>query len=139
METTHIRNAGNEYQDTTAEVSDLRLVKNVLLVVYSFIPVAAGADKFLNILTDWTKYLHPAITDITGISAALFMSIAGVIEIAAGIFVIMNHRIGAYIVSAWLAAIALQLIAGGEYLDVAVRDLAMAAGAFCLSRLSESK
>jgi hypothetical protein len=39
-------------------------------------------------------------------------------------------------VSAWLAAIALSLIASGNYLDVAVRDLVMSAGAYSLGVLS---
>ncbi len=107
------------------------------MVLYIVIPIAAGADKFLNILTQWTNYLNPLIPRLTGISAGLFINIVGIIEIAAGVIVLLNHRIGAYIVSIWLAAIALQLIIGGIYLDVAVRDLAMAAGAFCLGLLSD--
>jgi hypothetical protein len=37
---------------------------------------------------------------------------------------------------AWLIAIALQLIIGQNYYDVAVRDLVMAIGAYSLARLS---
>jgi hypothetical protein len=37
---------------------------------------------------------------------------------------------------AWLAAITLNLIIGGQYFDVAVRDLVMAIGAFSLAKLS---
>jgi hypothetical protein len=44
---------------------------------------------------------------------------------------------GAYVVSAWLALIALSLIASGNYLDVAVRDLVMSAGAYSLAVLSQ--
>jgi len=36
----------------------------------------------------------------------------------------------------WLICIALQLIAMGKYLDVAVRDLVMSIGAMSLARLS---
>jgi hypothetical protein len=37
----------------------------------------------------------------------------------------------------WLIAIALQLIVGGQYLDIAARDIVMAlAGALTLARLS---
>jgi len=42
----------------------------------------------------------------------------------------------AYVVTAWLIAIALNLIIGGVY-DVAVRDLALAVGAISLARLTD--
>ena len=59
------------------------------------------------------------------------------IEIVAGIIVLVRPLIGAYIVMAWLICIALQLIAGGHYLDVAVRDLVMAIGAYTLAQLTQ--
>jgi hypothetical protein len=48
-------------------------------------------------------------------------------------------RFGAYWVSAWLAAIALNLITMGAFLDVAVRDLVMGIGAFTLAKLTEAR
>jgi hypothetical protein len=69
-------------------------------------------------------------------SAMAFMKIVGVIEIVAGILVLVRPLIGAYIVMAWLICIALQLITGGHYFDVAVRDLVMAVGAFTLAKLT---
>jgi hypothetical protein len=35
----------------------------------------------------------------------------------------------------WLLCIAVQLLAGGQYLDVAVRDVVMAIGAWSLAQL----
>ena len=64
------------------------------------------------------------------------MVIVGIIEIAAGVLVLLRPRIGAYVVMAWLIAIALTLVLGGKYFDVAVRDLVMAVGAFVLAKLS---
>jgi hypothetical protein len=46
-------------------------------------------------------------------------------------------RLGAYVAAAWLVAIALNLLTMGAYLDVAVRDLLLAVGAFTLARLAE--
>jgi hypothetical protein len=71
-------------------------------------------------------------------SASTSMSIVGVVEIIAGIIVLVRPRIGGYIVTAWLIGIALNLIIGGQYYDVAVRDLVMAIGAFSLARLSSA-
>jgi hypothetical protein len=45
-------------------------------------------------------------------------------------------RIGAYVVGAWLLAIAFNLIAMGTYLDIAVRDVVMSIGAFTLAEMS---
>jgi len=67
------------------------------------------------------------------------MHIVGIIEIVAGILVLSRFTtLGAYIVSAWLTLIALSLIFSGHYLDVAVRDIVMAIGAFTLGVLSET-
>ena len=66
----------------------------------------------------------------------VFMKIVGVIEIVAGIIVLLRPLIGAYIVMVWLVCIALQLIIGGHFFDVAVRDLVMAIGAFTLAKLT---
>ena len=121
MEAT-IQNAGN--------------VQRLMRYTYGIVPIVAGLDKFTNILTDWKHYLAPSIISALPFSASTFMSIVGVIEIIAGIIVLVRPRIGGYIVMAWLIAIALTLIVGGQYYDVAVRDLVMAIGAFSLARLS---
>lgn len=47
-------------------------------------------------------------------------------------------KIGATIVAIWLVLIALTLIFSGHYLDVAVRDIVMAIGAYVLVKLSDS-
>ena len=64
------------------------------------------------------------------------MGLVGLVEIVAGILVWTKTRIGAYVVSAWLTAIALSLIFSWNYVDVAVRDLVMALAALCLAWLS---
>jgi hypothetical protein len=109
----------------------------LLRLIYGIVPIVAGVDKFSNILTDWTKYLNPTVGSLLPVSATSFMHVVGIIEVAAGLIVLSRFAaIGAYIVSAWLAAIALSLIASGNYLDVAVRDLVMSAGAYSLGVLS---
>lgn len=110
-----------------------------LLLKYTFtiVPIAAGADKFLNLLTDWTAYLSPSVTGILPFEPAVFMMIVGAIEIVAGIIVLTNTRLGAYIVSIWLFLIALSLLFTWHHVDVAVRDIVMAISAFVLARLTE--
>jgi uncharacterized membrane protein YphA (DoxX/SURF4 family) len=121
-----------------ATIQNAENVQRLMRYTYGIVPIVAGLDKFTNILTDWKHYLAPSIVSAIPFSASTFMSIVGVIEIIGGIIVLIRPRIGGYIVMAWLIAIALTLIIGGQYYDVAVRDLVMAIGAFSLARLSVS-
>ena len=120
--------------DTT--IQNAGTVQQILKYTYGLVPIVAGLDKFTYLLTNWENYLSPSITGMLPFSAATFMYIVGVIEILAGVLVFMRPRIGGFVVMAWLVAIALVLIVGGQSFDVAVRDLVMAVGAFCLAKLS---
>ena len=116
--------------------SEITKLHQILKFTFGLVPIAAGADKFLNILTQWDAYLSPGMADMLPFSPATFMMIVGVIEIAAGIIVLTKTEIGAYIVSAWLFLIALTLIFSGNNLDVAVRDIVMSITAFVLAKLT---
>ena len=115
----------------------LRPVFQLLKATFVIVPIVAGADKFTNLLTDWTQYLNPSIAAVLPFSAHTFMMIVGVIEIVAGLIVLKKTQIGGYIVAAWLALIAVTLLASLHFLDVAVRDLVMAIAAFSLARISK--
>jgi uncharacterized membrane protein YphA (DoxX/SURF4 family) len=116
----------------------INTVQQLLRGIFGVVPIVAGADKFFNLLTNWSQYINPRIEPLLPFSPARFMHLVGIIEIAAGLIVLSRFtRVGAYVVSAWLAAIALSLIASGNYLDVAVRDLVMSASAFSLATLSK--
>ena len=104
---------------------------------YAIVPIVAGMDKFMQLLTNWDKYLAPAIVDLLPFETHTFMQIVGIIEIIAGVIVFVKPKMGALIVSLWLVTIAINLLFTGEYLDVAVRDLVMAVGAYSLYLLSE--
>jgi hypothetical protein len=114
-------------------------VYTLLKFTYGLVPIVAGLDKFTNLLTDWDKYLNPSIAQMLPFSPHTFMMIVGVIEIVAGLIVLARPAIGAYIVMAWLVCIALTLITGKGYLDVAVRDLVMAIGAYSLAQLARTE
>ena len=110
---------------------------NLLKYTFVIVPIVAGADKFANILTNWEQYINPTIGDILPFSGGTFMMIVGVIEIIAGIIVLIKPEVGGLIVAAWLTLIALTLLLGFNYLDVAVRDLVMAISAFSMARISK--
>ncbi|HEY0875643.1 MAG TPA: hypothetical protein VGD94_19355 [Vicinamibacterales bacterium] len=97
----------------------------------------AGLDKFFNLLADWGSYVSPVAAQLLPFSTGTFMGIVGVIELAVGVAILAGlTRLGAYVASGWLIAVALNLVLAGFY-DVAVRDVVMAFAAFTLARLAE--
>ncbi len=99
----------------------------------------AGLDKFFNLLADWPAYLSPAAAQLLPMSPSSFMHVVGVIELAVGAAILAGFtQIGGYVAAAWLLAIAINLVTTGRYFDIAVRDIAMAIGAFTLARLTEA-
>ena len=107
-------------------------IQTFLKFTFGIVPIVAGADKFTNLLANWSEYLNPTLAGLLPFSISAFMMIVGVIEIIAGVLVLMKPKQGSFVVCAWLVLIALSLIASGKYLDVAVRDLVMAVGALTL-------
>ena len=82
-------------------------------------------------------YLNPLATRIVPVRPAIFMHVVGLVEILAGVLVLSRWtKIGAYVVMAWLVAIAANLVAMGMFYDLAVRDIEIAVGAFVLAELS---
>src|SRR5215467_15894644 len=111
-----------------------------LYLLFGIVPIVAGLDKYFNLLTTWTSYLNPLVTKVLPITGPTFMHIVGVIEIVAGVIVLSRWtQLGSYIVTAWLVAIALNLLIMGKFLDVAVRDLGLAVAAFSLAQLTASR
>jgi uncharacterized membrane protein YphA (DoxX/SURF4 family) len=110
-------------------------VWRTLRVVFGVVPIVAGLDKFTNLLVDWQKYLAPQFAHI--VPAHAFMLAVGIIEIVAGIGVLLTPWTKAFatIVGLWLLGIAVDLVIAGYY-DIAVRDTVMAVSSFCLARLT---
>jgi uncharacterized membrane protein YphA (DoxX/SURF4 family) len=90
--------------------------QQILKYTYGLVPIVAGLDKFTNILTNWKDYINTSLLGILPFSSQTFMIIVGIIEIAAGILVLLRPRIGASVVIAWLIVIALSLVLSGHYL-----------------------
>src|SRR6187551_1071449 len=98
----------------------------LLRIAFTVAPILFGLDKFANVLTDdWTKYLATPFNDILPGSAATGMHIVGVVEIAAGLLVLLAPRIGSLIVAGWLAGIIVNLLILGGYGDIALRDFGL--------------
>lgn len=109
-----------------------------LRIALGAVPIIAGLDKFLNLLTNWEMYLNPLIPKILHVSPQTFMHASGVIEIVVGILMFTPFtRYVAYVVMVWLWAISLNLISQMQFLDIAVRDILISLGAFVLAKLTE--
>jgi hypothetical protein len=109
----------------------------LLRIGFTVAPILFGLDKFAGILTDdWTRYLATQFNDLIPGSAQDAMYLVGVVEILAGIIVLLSPRIGGLIVAAWLAGIILNLLLVGGYGDIALRDFGLLLGALTLSRLA---
>jgi hypothetical protein len=66
------------------------------------------------------------------------MHIVGVIEMIVGLAILTKWtRLGAYVASAWLVLIAINLVSTGMFFDIAVRDVERALAAFVLARITE--
>jgi uncharacterized membrane protein YphA (DoxX/SURF4 family) len=117
----------------------LGTVRSLLKYTYGLVPIVAGLDKFTHLLTDWSKYLAPVVTDLLPFRADMFLYLVGVVEVLAGILVLLKPKIGSLVVSLWLMGIALNLLLTGQYYDIAVRDAVMAIGAFSLYLLLKVK
>jgi hypothetical protein len=64
------------------------------------------------------------------------MMVVGIIEIVAGLGVAFKPKVFAYVVSAWLLLIIVNLLMIPGYYDVALRDFGLALAALALARLS---
>jgi uncharacterized membrane protein YphA (DoxX/SURF4 family) len=137
------RDGGVEMNGTAAnkQEADQKVIDSVwwtLRMSFGLVPLLAGLDKFFNVMVHWPKYVAPALAGVLPTTPQHFMYLVGVIEIVAGLAMLLTPwtKLFAYVVAAWLIGIALNLLGGGFY-DIAVRDLVMAVTAISLARLTD--
>ncbi len=110
-----------------------------LRLAYGLVPLLAGLDKYADILANWERYMSPMAASILPMSVETFFHIIGVVEIVVGLAVLFGWtRLGALVAMAWLVVISLNLLLAG-FLDIAVRDLVMAVGAYTLSMVAAER
>jgi uncharacterized membrane protein YphA (DoxX/SURF4 family) len=110
----------------------------LLRTTFVVAPILFGLDKFTNWMTEWTAYLAPWIADLSPWDPAATMKVVGVVEVAAGILVLVAPRIGAYVVAAWLLGIIVNLLSLQDFYDVALRDFGLMMAALALGRLAQA-
>lgn len=116
----------------------------ILRAAFVAAPVLFGVDKFFNWMTDWPKYLWVGFPHLLGVSSQGFMYGVGVIEIVAGLGVLLLPRFAPYVVAGWLAGIITNTVItsaamGGHtqvFWDIALRDFGLMLAALALARLA---
>ena len=112
----------------------------VLRIALGLGPFLAGLDKFFNVLTDWSMYLSPLAQKVLQIDPRVFMRGVGVMEMIVGAAILTRWtRLGSWVATGWLVAIAANLVTTGMFFDLAVRDVEISIAAFTLARLSEAR
>lgn len=113
-------------------------VYQLLRATLGVMALAAGLDKFVGLLANWSLYLAAPVRDLLE-GAGWVMVVVGVVEALVGLAILSGGtRVFGYVLCAWLVAIACNLVIGGWY-DIAVRDLAIAAAAFSMARIAEAR
>jgi uncharacterized membrane protein YphA (DoxX/SURF4 family) len=111
-----------------------------LRIAFGLGPLLVGLDKFTNFLVNWQKYLSPVAQWMLPVSAVTFMHLVGVVEIIVGLAILFGAtRVFGYIAMVWLWCLAANLISGGNYYDIAVRDIMLGIGAYALARVTEAR
>jgi hypothetical protein len=116
----------------------------ILRTAFVAAPILFGIDKFFNWMTYWPKYLWAGPPHWLGVSPLHFMYGVGVIEIAAGVLMLVLPRVAPYVVASWLAGIVTNLViksisVGGHtgvFWDIALRDFGLMLAALALARLA---
>ena len=110
-----------------------------LRLTYGLVPLLAGLDKYVGILADWQQYVSPLAASLLPVSVGTFLHVIGLVEVAVGLSILLGlTQLGAFTAMAWLAVISLDLLIGG-FIDIAIRDLVMAVGAYTLARVAAER
>jgi uncharacterized membrane protein YphA (DoxX/SURF4 family) len=107
----------------------------VLRTAFVVAPILFGIDKFFNWMTFWPKYLWVGIPNVISVSPQHFMYAVGVVEIAAGVLVLLWPRVAGIVTNVVIKSIAV----GGHtqvFWDIALRDFGLMIAAVALARLA---
>jgi uncharacterized membrane protein YphA (DoxX/SURF4 family) len=109
-----------------------------LRIGFTALPILMGADKFAHVLTNWDQYYAPRLDWLLpgSMSVHTAMYIVGIVEIVAGIVVLLEPRIGSFLVAGWLVGIMVDLLLLSHNGDIALRDFGLFLAALTLARLA---
>ncbi len=120
-----------------------------LKLAYGLFFIAAGADKFFSILTNWSKYVSPSVLALLHTTPETLIPLIGCVEIAIGVLILtFATHFGAWLGALWMLIVVGNLLSLGHYgfspeliihnpyLDIIVRDVMIAIGILALASLT---
>jgi uncharacterized membrane protein YphA (DoxX/SURF4 family) len=123
-------------------MDDRRLASTwwTLKIALGLVPCILGIDKFLNLLTNWTEVVNPAVLASVPVPPEILLAGIGVFEVLVGVAILTRWtKLGSYVASAWLAVVAVDLVTTGTSFDAAFAYLALSAVAFALARSTPAR
>ena len=106
-----------------------------LRIGFTALPLAMGIDKFFNAMVYWPQYLASWLYG-SAWSAQSFMYFVGSVECLAGVLCLLKPRYSAYVVTAWLVGIWVNLFSYPGWYDIGARDFGLTLAALTLARLA---
>ncbi len=116
----------------------VRLSWNLLRYSYGVVILLVGLDKIfgMNLIVQWSTYISPFALAVIPVSLPIFFVVIGIVEVIVAVMMLMKWtRLAGQISILWLVLIAANLLMAG-YIDIAVRDILLAVGAFVLAELT---
>lgn len=120
--------------------SNARVKLSWILLRYSYgiVILLAGLDKIFRteLIVQWFKYISPFVLGVLPVSVPVFLIAMGIVEILVAIMMLTRFpRVAGYLSVVWLLLISINLLLGG-YVDIAIRDILLAIGAYVLTELT---
>ena len=107
--------------------------------MYAAVFILLGLNKcFAGDVVAFSKFVSPLAVEYMPLSMAQFLMVVGIIEILAGLIVLLYPRLGAYLIVLWMVLIMLNLASMNAYYDVIARNIVFTLGALALAWLTET-
>lgn len=109
----------------------------ILRITYGTLFIVVGADKFVNLLTNWHQFIGNTTLHLLPFSSDIFLMMFGIVQISAGILLftrLLNW--GIYIIFALLMLIFINLLSAPSSSIVMSHDLFMIIGMTVLTQLT---
>jgi len=126
--------------DEMTKRTKLDAIYMVLKYAYGLAAIVIGLDKFFGYIVDWKMYVGQFVIQIAPIGVTHLLYAIGTIEIVVGLLILSKFtRLGAYLVMTWFLVVVVNLLIMGQFMDIVLRDLLLAVGAWALAQLAEIK
>ena len=125
----------NDKKDSPVSAAKHQIAYRLAHAIMIGVPLIAGIDKYFNFITDWERYVSPALKPLIPMSSKNAMRCAGLAEIAVGLTVATRPRLGSVALAGMLGGIILNLLTMKKQLHIASLDFCLACFALVFAML----